>query len=155
MGERLSTWLSEAPGTGLRFAFIGPLVGGLIWVSLFLLGELTRASLSFSWDHALQSAVVLTLCSYVFGVVPAFLTGLLVAPCRDRLTPRAWCAAAGLAGMAVATLSPLLIGRLPGSGAAWLTTLASQFIFMGVPGLIGGFASAWYMSGEDRRQFRR
>jgi hypothetical protein len=155
MGERLDDWLSEAPATGLRFAVIGPLAGALPWVALVLVGEVTRASPLSNPPRALQGVPVMLLFSYLFGVAPAFVTGLLVAASRPRLTPWAWCVLSGGVGLVVATLAPLLIGRLPETPAAWLLTLGSQLIFMGVPGLIGGLAAAWYTSREDFRHFRR
>lgn len=155
MDDRFGDWLREAPATGLRFAVVGPLAGALPWLALILASETTRGGALGSAVGTLQSLPTMLLFSYLLGVAPAFITGLLVAASRPRLTPRAWCALSGGVGLLVATLSPLLIGHLPNGLSGWLLTLGSQLCFMGIPGLIGGLASAWYTSREDFRQFRR
>lgn len=122
----------------LVFAFIGPLFGGLPFMVLFI----------FSGSDVGVGGSVLgvVLFAYLFGAVPAVLTGVVAAVLAPRLRRRVWYLAATLTGLVMAVGFGLWMSGRSVQGGSLGAALGNALVFMGVPGLLGGGLSAWALA---------
>lgn len=115
----------------LLFTLLGPAIGGLLYTALlFILGH---GQLSFSSAEGVL--IFIFFYSYLIGVVPAFITALIVGSFHGEITPKRWIAASSVIGFCVATAFSVLITH------ASLTE--SSLLIFGLPGLIASVICAW------------
>jgi hypothetical protein len=91
-GPRRRPFILPLIGLTFLFASLGPLIGGLLFLPLFLalVAEPIAAILvPFAWLGVWFGHAVLLVAAYVFGLWPAMATGFLYA-FWDRFAPSAW-----------------------------------------------------------------
>ena len=121
----------------IYFLLIGPPVGALaltVVVSGMMISELTMDPSSLR--GLLGFAMFAVLFSWLFGAIPAVLTGLLVGPLRWRFHQWRWCLVAGAIGAAVSSIG-LLVGPLSGDMGR-----SSPGLMLVFPGFVAGFLAA-------------
>jgi hypothetical protein len=121
----------------IYFLLIGPPVGALALTVVFA-GMMAR---EWTLDPSsllglLGFAMFAVLFSWLFGAIPAVLTGLLVGPLRWRFQQWRWCLVAGAMGAAVSSIG-LLIGPLSGDMGR-----ASPGLMLIFPGFVAGVLAA-------------
>lgn len=121
----------------LYFVAIGPPIGALALA-------LVSAGMMIGNPHfdgssllgLLGFTAMAMLFSWIFGAIPAALTGLLVGPLRWRFHQWRWCLVAGVIGAAVSSIG-LLVGPLSGDMGR-----ASPGVMLVFPGFVAGVLAA-------------
>ncbi|WP_386077960.1 hypothetical protein ACFIOZ_12180 [Vreelandella sp. F11] len=121
--------LKSIAACAVFFALVGPPVGALTLTPLLLLGEVEKHG--FSFQSAFYLWLLTTIFAYIFGIIPALLTGLIrgaLHKCSDS-----WIAAIGI-GIVGLFLSILFGGTIYYDS----TSIATLLIMFGMPGLVAG-----------------
>lgn len=100
--------------TALQFAALGPLLGGAVMVTPIVLADHGRGSIPIPSEGLLFVALGVIGLSYLFGLVPAALTGGVLGAFRDKGPRWPWrrmalCVGAGIgfmSGLALSATSP-------------------------------------------------
>ena len=127
--------------TTSQFSIVGPLVGGaLYFVPMVLLDR--------AWIHtsAIESAITATfiacvMFSYLFGLVPAALTGALLGTMRHNKSQSTWAICAALVGLLVGGTAGACIDIYnTGPSGSFLPTSAA---FIGAPSCISALVCSY------------
>lgn len=111
------------------FALVGPPVGALTLTPLLLLGEVEKHG--FSFESAFSLWLLTTMFAYIFGIIPALLTGMIHGAFHKRCD--GWSAAIGI-GLVGLFLSILFGGTIYDESSS----IAALLIMFGMPGLVAG-----------------
>lgn len=127
----MRTLIIRTVKTTLGFTLLGPLFGGLPYLILMYLPA--RGS------DGIDTVLSVGFFAYLFGAVPALVTGVVAGVLAPRLSRGLWYLAAAVIGLVTAAGFGAWMSGSPMHGS----TLEVSLLIMGTPGLIGGFLSAW------------
>lgn len=120
--------------TAKQFALVGPLIGGAVYFIPMVL-------LEHGWGHPQASQSALTaafmaclMFSYLFGLLPAALTGAVLGVKRQKKGQLIWSASASLIGLCTGSLAGLGIDLYNGAGSGSFLPVAAAFL--GLPSCI-------------------
>lgn len=132
--------LKSIAACAVFFALVGPPVGALTLTPLLLLGEVEKHG--FSFESAFYLWLLTTIFAYIFGLIPALLTGMIRGAfytCGDG-----WSTTIGI-GLVGLFLSILFGGTIYDESSS----IAALLIMFGIPGLVAGIVcSIIYRAGN-------
>jgi hypothetical protein len=116
------------------FAIVGPGLGGLPFVVLFGLGGTDNLEMGTVTGGFLFA--------YLFGLYPALATGMVSSFLNQRSGRRS-CWFSGSIGFLAASIFGVLLSCDNGNLVPMHVKLGEAAVFLGLPGLLGGFLTAW------------
>lgn len=154
-----------ATRTALRNSFLGALFFGFLAPPIGSLGLSVPLAIYAFIAKPGSEAIVLALAlliglafwSYLVGIVPAAITGLLVGPFRAHFGAWRYCLAVGALGCVIPCLGWYLLipsGRQPPEALTALNIGATAGVYLallGLPGLVGGTVSARLFRGGESK----
>lgn len=131
-GGKRRLWSAPIKGLCL-FALLGPPLGAILWVALIVATDTVQGRGS-SVAEIVPGGLLFFVFSYLFGVVPAAITGLVAGLLRraGRLRRVRDCVGLALLASLIATVYGV-VQQFGGAG------LGSAFLMFGLPGFASGF----------------
>ena len=133
--------------TSWQFALVGPPIGGALYLVPIMMLDLARNHPSTSFATLFASIFFFGMFSYLFGIVPAALTGAVLGSMRRNVQQRTWSACAAVTGLIAG--GPIGCAYdLYKTGAALPTTA----MFLGGPSLISALICSYIFKPEAQSQ---
>ena len=133
--------------TSWQFALVGPPIGGALYLVPMVILDLARNHPSASFATLVASIFFFGVFSYLFGIVPAALTGAILGSMRCNMQQRTWGACSAVIG--------LIAGGLTGCAYDLYKTgivLPTTAMFLGGPSLISALICSYIFKPETQSQ---